>query len=484
MPRRTSATAAFLLTGCAALLLATTPAGVARSSALAVATSLPPGVGQGSSSASGQQQPTAQQQPQDLELTIKGGPGSLPHIAVPDFIALSSDADTAATAKAIAEVLWDDLNFEREYDMVPRDTYASIPASRSMSDVPFDRWRELGVDGLVVGTVMKTGDTLRVEVRLFRIAGQKSVFGKEYTGSAANPRIYAHTIADEIYQTQSQLRGVARTKLAFASDRDDERVGGTVEQRNAKEIYICDYDAANQRPVTINRKLNITPAWSPDGRSLAYTSYRRGYPDLFISNIYQTTPPEEPAHGQGQNFLPAWSPDGTRIAFMSTRDGNPEIYIMNRDGSGVRRLTNSPAIDVTPTWAPSGAQIAFVSDRSGSPQIYVVGVDGVGLRRITSESYCDRPTWSPAPFNEIAYTSRTGGGIHDIKVMDMATLQVRQLTFGEGSSESPAFAPNGRHIAFSSTRSGKRQIYTIARTGKDLRQITKLGNNEMPDWSK
>ena len=66
----------------------------------------------------------------------------------------------------------------------------------------------------------------------------------------------------------------------------------------------------------------------------------------------------------------------------------------------------------------------------------------------------------------------------------MATLQVRQLTFGEGSNESPAFAPNGRHIAFSSTRAGKRQIYTIARTGKDLRQITKTGNNEMPDWSK
>jgi TolB protein len=340
------------------------------------------------------------------------------------------------------------------------------------------------VDGLVVGTVARTGDTVRVAIRLFRVVGEKSVFGKEYTGSAANPRLYAHTIADEIYQTQSQLRGVARTKLAFASDRDGERVTGTVEQRQAKEIYISDYDGANQRPVTINRKLNTTPAWSPDGRSLAYTSWRRGAPDIFISNIYQATPPEEPARGQGSNMLPAWSPDGTRLAFTSTRDGNSEIYVMNRDGTGLRRLTTSPAIDVTPTWAPSGAQVAFVSDRSGSPQIYVVGLDGVGLRRITSESYCDRPTWSPAPFNEIAYTSRTGGRVHDIKVIDMATQQVRQLTFSEGSSESPAFAPNGRHLAFSSTRSGTRQIYTVARTGKDLRQITRVGNNEMPDWSK
>lgn len=459
MPRRTLSTSILLLAGSTALLLA-----------------LP----QQQGSQGGQQQPPAQQQ--ELQLSITGSPGALPHFAVPDFIALSPDAETAAAAKTIGQVLWDDLNFEREYDLVPRDTYASIPPARSMSDVPFDRWRELGVDGLVVGSVQKNGDALRVEVRLFRVAGRQSVFGKEYSGSAANPRMYAHTIADEIFQSQSQLRGVARTKLAFATDRDGLRVGGTVEERSVKEIYISDYDGANQRRVTTNRRLNITPAWSPDGRTIAYTSYSRGYPDIFLALIYQGTK-EEPTKGQGQNFLPAWSPDGTRLAFTSTRDGNSEIYVMNRDGSGLRRLTNNPAIDVTPTWAPSGNQIAFVSDRSGTPQVYVVGVDGVGLQRITSESYCDRPTWSPAPYNEIAYTSRTGPGF-DIKIMDVATRQVRQLTFGEGSNESPAFAPNGRHLAFSSTRGGKRQIYTIARTGKDLRQITQAGNNEMPNWSK
>jgi TolB protein len=434
------------------------------------------------------QQPTGQQPPQqqELQLTITGSPGAQPHFAVPDFIALSPEPETAAAAKLIGQVLWDDLDFEREYDMVPRDTYASIPAARSISDVPFDRWRELGVDGLVIGAVQKVGDAFRVEVRLFRVTTRESIFGKEYTGAAANPRMFAHTIADEIFQRQSQLRGVARTKLAFATDRDGQRVGDTVQERSVKEIYIADYDGANQRRVTTNRRLNISPAWTPDARGIAYTSWRRGYPDIFIALIYQGTQ-EEPTHGRGsQNFLPAWSPDGTRLAFVSTRDGNSEIYVMNRDGSGVRRLTNHPSIDVTPTWAPSGLQVAFVSDRSGSPQVYVVGVDGLGLSRITSESYCDRPTWSPAPFNEIAYTSRTGPGVHDIKVIDLASRQVRQLTFGEGSNESPAFAPNGRHLVFSSTRSrgGTRQIYTIARTGRDLRQITKLGNNVMPDWSK
>ena len=105
-----------------------------------------------------------------------------------------------------------------------------------------------------------------------------------------------------------------------------------------------------------------------------------------------------------QNYLPAWSPDGSKLAFTSNRDGNAEIYVMNRDGSGVQRLTNHPSIDVTPTWSPTGTQLAFTSDRSGTPQIYIVNADGTQLQQITRESYCDRPTWSPAPLNEIAYS--------------------------------------------------------------------------------
>ena len=157
---------------------------------------------------------------------------------------------------------------------------------------------------------------------------------------------------------------------------------------------------------------------------------------------------------------------------------------MNSDGTDVRRITNHPAIDTSPTWSPTGNQIAFVSDRTGAPQIYVIGVDGTGLRRLTYESYCDRPTWSPEPYNEIAYSSRTGRG-HDIKILALATNTVRQLTFGLGTNESPSYSPNGRHIAFMSTRSasGLKQIYTVARDGRGLRRVTGAGNNEMPSWS-
>jgi TolB protein len=429
------------------------------------------------------QNPPPPQQPTDVATTISGeGSGTPPRFAVPPFIALSSDAETTATARTIGDVLWDDLNFEREFAFIPRDVYTTIPAAKSFDDVPFDRWRELNADGVIVGTVQKLGNGFQIQVRLFDVRQKRQVFGKEYSGSS-NARLYAHTISDDIHLQQRALRGVARTKLAFDSDRDGERMSGTVESRGVKEIYTADYDGENQRRVTTNRTLNINPAWSPDARSLAYTSYRRGPPSIFVSHIYDGLF-EEVTKGVGESWLPAWSPDGTRVAFTSTRDGNSEIYVANRDGSNVRRITTNPAIDSTPTWAPSGTQIAFTSDRSGSPQIYLVAADGLGaVQRLTSESYADRPTWSPAPYNEIAFASRNGPGF-DIKIIDVATRAVKQLTFGEGSNESPSYAPNGRHIAFMSTRAGKAQIFTITRDGRNLKQVTRTGNNYQPDWSR
>jgi TolB protein len=433
-----------------------------------------------------QQPPAPSQQPTEITTTISGPGGAPPRLAVPDFIALSPDAETIAIAKTIGQVLWDDLNYEHEFTFIPRDVYSSIPKATSFADVPFDRWRELNADGLIVGTVQKAEGGIRVEVRLFNVQTRQAAFGKAYTSGGANPRRYAHMAADDIHQTQRALNGVAQSRLAFASDRDGDRMTGTVQKRDVKEIYIADYDGENQQRVTVNKTLNVFPRWSPDARSIAYTSYGRGTPNIVIANIFQGTR-EEVTKGGEENWLAAWAPDGKRLCFASPREGrgHTNLYIINRDGSGLRKLTDHPSINTSPTWAPSGNQIAFVSDRTGSPQVYIIDADGVGqaARITTSESYADKPTWSSVPYNEIAYTARTGPG-NDIKVIDMANRQVRQLTTGEGTNESPAFAPNGRHLAFTSTRSGKKQIFTIARDGRDLRQLTKTGNNEQPDWSR
>jgi TolB protein len=421
------------------------------------------------------------QQPSEVSTVISSdSPGTPPRYAVPDFVALTPDA--ADIAKTLGQVLWDDLNFEREFYMIPRDTYRSIPAARTPEQVPFANWRELGADAVVFGTVQRSGNELRIQVRLFNVRSRQSVFGKEYSGTANNPRLYAHTISDEIHEQQRGLKGVARTKLAFVSDRNSIAVAGTVENRQVKEIYIGDYDGAGQRRVTVSRQLNITPSWSPDARAIAYTTYRPN-PDIFVSMIYQGVM-QNPTKGVGTNYLPVFSPDGKQIAFMSGRDGNPEIYVVNVDGSNLRRLTNHPAEDSSPTWSPSGSQIAFTSGRTGKPQIYIMNAaDGSSLRRVTTaESEADRPTWAPAPFNEIAFAARTGPG-YDIKVYEVSTGQTRQVTFGEGSNESPAYAPGGRHLAFTSTRGGRTQVYTIGRDGRGLRQVTRDGNNQMPAWS-
>jgi TolB protein len=431
----------------------------------------------------GNQSQAPAQQPSEISLRISGPPGLPPKYAVPDFIPLTNDPETVAAAKTIGQVLWDDLNFEREFYLIPRDTYRTIPPATSIDQVPIDQWKQLGADGLIVGTVRKTPAGVTVQVRLIEVTSGRTAFGKEYSGTLKNPRLYAHTASDEIHLQQRNLKGVARTRLAFASDRDGERIKGPVADRGISNIYMSDYDGVNQQRVTITRSLDITPAWSPDARAIAYTSYRTGFQDIIVSYIYEGRY-SNPTAGtsEKQNFLPAWSPDGTRLAFTSNRDGNSEIYVINRDGSGLRRLTNHPNIDVTPTWSPTGNQIAFTSDRTGSPQIWIMNDDGSEPHKITNESKCDRPTWSISPNNEIAYASQTGAGF-DIRLYDVAKGTSFTVTDGIGSNESPAFSPNGRHIAFTSTRAGKAQIFVIDRDGKNLLQITRTGMNRYPNWS-
>jgi TolB protein len=438
-----------------------------------------------------EQQPAAPQQQSDIRMVIGSGtPGLPPKIAVPSFIALTSDAETQAAAKTIGDVLWDDLEFEKEFYMIPRDTYRSIPQPASLDQLPLDRWKELGADGVLVGSVRKTDKGVAVQFRLVNVASGAAAMAKEYSGSARSiqvneSRVYAHTIADEVHKEQRGLNGIARTKLAFSSDRDGERIRGPVADRGVSNIYMSDYDGARQQRVTISKALDIAPVWAPNGRMIAFSTWRSGFQDILILFPYGDGVLQNPTKGtaERQNYLPAWSPNGEKLAFTSNRDGNAEIYVMNRDGSGVQRLTNHPSIDVTPTWSPTGTQIAFTSDRTGSPQIYTVNADGTQLQQITRESACDRPTWSPAPLNEIAYSSRSGGG-NIIKVFDFATRSTRALTDSIGNNESPAFSPNGRHVAFVSSRAGKEQIFTIHRDGSGLRQVTRTGTNRYPNWSR
>ncbi len=217
--------------------------------------------------------PGPPQQPSEIELTISGEAGAPPRFAVPDFLPLSEDAELAAIARTIGQVLWDDLEFEREfYADSPRHLRdrAAGPVDRRCALRPLARARAPTASSSARWS--GRGGGLTVQVRLYNVKSRQSVFAKEYSGSAVNPRLYAHTIADEIHQQQRGLQGVARSKLTFSSDRDGERpVRWPIAGRSVKEIYISDYDGANQRRVTVNRALNIFPVWSADGRARSPT---------------------------------------------------------------------------------------------------------------------------------------------------------------------------------------------------------------------
>jgi Tol biopolymer transport system component len=279
-----------------------------------------------------------------------------------------------------------------------------------------------------------------------------------------------------------------------------------------------------------------TPAWSPDGRKLAFVSRRDGNSEIYVMNA-DGSAQENLTRQPANDSQPSWSPDGRKIAFVSRRDGNSEIYVMNADGSGKRNLTRDRATDDYPTWSPDGRRIAFLRDRQRRWYLYVVNADGSGLRRLT---FGPTPTgniptgyipagrsplvWSPdgrtisfAPYlvradgsgsrglpyipltavwspdgRRIAFTreGRTGPGpccYHsplDIYVMDADGSGTRKLTHNARFNAEPAWSPDGRKIAFRSTRNGNRDIYVMNADGSGKRNLTRNpAQDSRPSWS-
>jgi TolB protein len=434
----------------------------------------------------------AAQDPQHFVLEMMGKPTKPPVMAVPNFTVLTADAETQTAAKTLTDVLRADLAFEREFYLMSPDSFAGIPSAQTIEDLPYDRWTALNADYVALGTVQKEADgTLTVFVRVVSVKDRRLAYSDGKGGVPRVARRIAHAFSDAIHQKIRQVDGVAMTRIAFSSTRDAERVGQTIEERTAKEIYIMDYDGENPQRVTSNGSLNLAPSWCPDGKCLLYTSYQArpsAYPDIILQNVFGQIGSSKPTHGSdvNQNYMADISPDGTRIVFASARGGAAmDIWVVNRDGTGMRQLTTNPAIDTSPRWSPNGTQIAFISNRGGSPKVYTMSADGLQQTVLpTGCATADRPTWAPSLTGlQIAYTCQTSELGHDIDVYDFSTKQTRRITDGTATNESPTFAPNGRHIMFFTTHWGKKQIAEIDIDGKNLRKMTAIGNNDYPSWS-
>jgi TolB protein len=402
--------------------------------------------------------------------------GARQHFAIPECIPKGADAASREACHTFSQVLKADLQFEDMFEFVPDGLLQAIPSQNPDSPNLKD-YQSIGATYLVMTRAEATGTEMSVEVKVYFCPSGQSVVAKRYSGKADNPRLFAHQASDDIFATLTPVKGVARSKVAFVSDRD------ATKDKRTKEIYIMDYDGFNPRRVTVNRSLNILPAWSPDGKTLAYVSYRLGIPDIFLASIYEGKS-SNLTNGKGtQAFAPAWSPDGTKIAFQSNRSGNTEIWIANADGSGAHKITGSAGANLAPCWSPTGQEIAFTSSRSGGPQIYVMDSEGLNVRRVsTIGNWNDAPAWNPK-YPEIAYTSRLDAGL-EVAIVDLGNHQVRQITEGRGNCEYPAWAPNGRHLMFAcNSRGGNWQITVSDRDGRVVKALPAgPGSNTQPDW--
>jgi TolB protein len=419
--------------------------------------------------------PSAAAQEAPPELIITRGAQRL---AIPDCVPRAGDDRSREACRTVARVLQDDLRFTGLFQFVPDALLRAIPAQNP--DAPnFEDWRSINAGILIVTRAVVAGQELTVEVKVHFVQTGQSMLAKRYSGRADKPRLFAHQAADDIVAL-TQREGIARTKIVFTSDRD------SAEGNRSKELYIVDYDGYNPRRLTVNRSINILPTWSPDGRSIAYVSYKHGSPVIYLASIFEgrNTPNLTREPSGRQAFAPAFSPDGKQIAFASNRGGNMDIWVADLDGTNARRVTRSPGSDIAPCWSPTGREIAFTSDRGGTPQIYVTDAEGLNVRRLTTiGNHNDSPAWNPSKeFAEIAYTSRIEGGFQ-VAVVDLLTRQVRQITERMGSCEYPSWAPNGRHLVFACDRGRTWQITVSDREGRSVRTLaTGPGNNTQPDW--
>ena len=392
---------------------------------------------------------------------------------------------TPALARTFSDVLWADLEFSGILDLVSKSFFPQrLPGVPG--DLKHAEWSEppAAAHMLAFGNLMTASNDMVVEAWLYDVRNAEAppVLGKRYRGEAteADARRLAHQFADEIISRLSGgLPGVASTKIAFVSGRSGN-----------KEIWVMDYDGANQHPVTSLRTIALTPRWSPDGLRIAFTCYAQTRERITSAQIclYSLETEKQVAFLRftGTNSSPAWSPDGTQLMFMSSMHGDPELFTSDLNGRNLKRITYSAGVDTSPAWNPkTGQLVAFVSDRGGIPQLYIMNADGSNTERVILEDmgYVIDPAWSPNG-QLLAFSWRRPTGNYDMYVMDIATRRLVELTRDAGRNERPCWAPDGRHIVFESTRTGTRQVWTMLADGSQPRQLTFEGKeNASPNWS-
>lgn len=356
---------------------------------------------------------------------------------------------------------------------VPASTFSrslrqNMLLSSMMKESPPSR-----ADFRVTGQGVTQGDRLSVQVEVADRLGQNRAFGKKYTAQLGQEVQLARIISDDITEVLTGRPGFASKRLVFV---------GQNSGSPGKDLFSAYPDGGGLIQLTRDSSVVVGPAWSPDGESLIYTSFHRGFPD-----IYQHTlrPAKRTAlsSSSGMNSGGALSPDQRHLAMILSRDGKPELYVKDLSSNRLTRLTRTPmSAKSSPSWSPDGSQIVFSSGHQGSPQLYIISRDGGTPTRITrggGENVA--ADWGK---NGLITFTRRRAGLYQIAVIDPRTRDLRFVSPPTADYEDPSWAPDGVHIIASRTIRGRSGLSLLDITGKaDKTLLQGQSNWYMPDWS-
>jgi len=396
-----------------------------------------------------------------LSIEITGAGANRIPVAIADLLG------DGAASRIITSTVRSDLERSGLFKLV--DTTGA--ALDENSPVNHGEWKGKGADALAAGSIGRSPDG-RMEARFRLYDTQKGVTlgGAAYVTSNEQLRAAGHRIADFIYEKLTGEKGVFSTRIAYV-----------VKSRGQFLLQIADADGQGAATALTSTEPIISPVWSPDGSKLAYVSFEKKKPIIYVHSL-ATGQRYIVANQKGSNSAPAWAPDGRKLAIVLSKDGNSQIYTVNADGSGGPvRLTNSSGIDTEPRYSADGASIYFTSDRGGSPQIYRMSAAGGDAQRVSFEGNYNVSPRPSADGKNLAFISRREGRFQ-LAVMDLASRQVQILT-DSNKDESPSFAPNSRMILIATEIGGRGVLSAVSSDGRIKQRLTvAAGDVREPAW--
>lgn len=373
----------------------------------------------------------------------------------------------------IAAIVDADLQRSGLFSVLPRADMLGMP--HQQSQVYYRDWRALSMDYLLVGRILPVAQGVVAHYELFDVYTQKLVLRAQKQGSTSNLRKLAHAISDQVYEEITGIRGAFSTRILYVSAL--QRSAGQYTYR----LLLADADGAREQVLLSQDQPILTPAWAPDGETIAYVSFETTRPAIFMHNL-RSGQRTQLTNFKGLNGAPAWSPDGRQLAMVLSKDGSPDIYVMDVATRELKRVTRHFAIDTEPSWMPDGKSIVFTSDRGGKPQIYQVTLANGYEERVTFDGDYNARARVVPDGRHIIMVHRSQGDYH-IALMDINTGKLQILT-ETSLDESPSIAPNSAMLLYATKHQGKGILAAVSLDGGiKFRLPSRLGDVREPSWS-